>query len=1017
MSKRLTRLALIAILVMALSGSAFAEDRTWVVVGGTGDWGTAANWNDGTTKGIPTSADRAVFPNSAVKVNITGPQEVGAILIDSGANNVEFNLTTANARLFIDQTKIGSDDMIAIPGIQAKGNATFTGQGQLVLRSGAVTGSTLDTLLADGAFLFDVFKDANLNIGVVTSADAAVLWAIKANKGTLEFSANQDNTLGATVARFEVRDGELAIARPNHISDLTTIDLNDMGIQERSVTLTTTWTNSRAFNKTAKVQTLTNATLNVREEGSTLELAISDDVVRPTANTTLTKVGPGALLMSVAGVWDDVRSTLDITEGSVVLGASTAIGGIDNVNVKVGADTEFRLNKIISDDIRNLTGSGTLNLLEGSYLTMNGPASAFSGKITGAGSIRIGEPVTHAVATISGTENDYTGDTFVGVGSKLAINHAANLGGANKWSTGKIYLDALATQATVANVNTDPVTFATLEIADGANFTIPNEIFVGDSLRDISDANANVGGAVIHVPVNTQLTATNNITYNRNVLVKAGEGDLILEGLGYDSIGGGQFAVTGGGMTGGATADPVISTALHILNGRISIENGQAAGNGDIVVDSGASNAMRPILSIRNGIKMINSIMFTAQSTFATELIDANLADGTDVQSAVEVGYVYYNRAFLNGNRTTGNYSGLVYNRINFSELQAGTIEKGNRFQLMKSHNFVNYSANNIEPTYWDGMGKAPFDPYISTVYLYFDALKTIDVPVIGEPSVTGLRPSTAYSFTIPVTAKSGLKAGSQAVFTTPASDALAYIDGTNLNIRGTAPAGGDVTFRVTVTSAGDVYNDILEYVGERSFTLSVTSGDIPPAEKTLQEKIDAMSDADKAKFTVGANPIVVTTLNASYQDSMTTTMGTSVSYPVVFLKKDANNNWTVDNAYDGAEQTAYLYAGKLTLAEVKTAFGNAAATAKATPASGQATFTFTPAAAGRAADVFANGDYTMAVQAANGDVIGGSMNAVVNVSDGGNNEGGSGSSGCDAGFGAFALLALGAAVALRTKD
>ena len=973
MSKKLTLFALIAVLVMAFAGSAFSAEYSWK--GGPNDnWSAPDSWETGI---VPKSMDIAVFPNSATTVLIVGSHDVGAIRIDSGADNVIFNLRDATSALHI----VASQDVNgqATPGIRAQGNARFQGAGVVILAAGSTASGMIDGVAEDGAFLIDVFDGYTLDFGVVVSEDNTGFNAndidriIKANKGTLAFTSDQDNKLGANVVSFDVRDGEVAISRPGHIDGNTRLIFDTKNIQGRTATLTTTWTNNRRFEVSNKVIALTDGVINVSGgEGSTLTLTGAAAIVSADHEITITKMGPGTISMGDENVWavndaDPLNwSTLDIAEGSVNIADDSAISGDNHININVGTGTNLRVGRTISDDIRNLTGSGTLTLAEGGVLTANGRGTEFSGKITGAGSIRFGTTGTRdARAEITGPENDYTGDTFVGVGSRLIIEDTANLGGKNTWSTGKIFLDVNDDQADVAGINNNE--FAVLEIADGKNFTIPNEIFLGDSLQIDTDANANMGGAVIFVPVDTQLTLTNNITYNRNTLVKAGEGDLILEGIGYDNVGGGQFFVTGDGMQNGAIPNNgrILSTALHIVNGRVSIENDQAAANGDIVVDSGTSNATRPILSVRNGVKMINAIMFTASSTFATELIDANLADGTSVPSAVEVGYVYYNRYFEDGNRTTGNYSGMVYNRINFADLQAGTVKKGSRFQLMKSHNFNNYDANKVEPTNWDGKEKAPFDPYFSTVYLYFDALKTIDIPGIGDPSVTAIKPSEVFDFTVPVTSASGLKDNSQVVFTTPAiADISATIEGTNIRIRGTAPESGLVTFRVGVTSAGDVYNDILEYMAERTFDLLVGEGGTTPEVPSsyvpapTSDVAAGTITASAFKYDADGNPVINETLK--------------------FVLTDTTTNDVVD------EQPGI------------------------TGTDGKATVTF---------EEIGEGTYTLAVFDANGVQIGTTRTITDFQPTDPGGSGSSGSSGCDAGFGAFALLALGAAAVLRKKD
>ena len=969
MSKRLTFFALVAVLVMAFVGSAFAADtqtRTWQGAANA-DWGVASNWKEGH---VPTSLDLASFPNSAAIVNISGKQDVGAILIDSGAN-VTFNLTNASSLLSIFNQKIDAEDSggtpITYPVIEAKGNLTISGSGQLELRSGAAIGRPdYANLAAPAKAFFDVAEAAKVDIGVVISADQGIAnlqELVKVGKGTLEFSAVGDNKFDAAIASFDVVDGEVAIGRSGHLGTDpdNKVYLDTKGVQGRSVTLTTTWTDKDAFVDEEKINVITDATLNVREEGSTLELKTADGVVTINATKTLTKAGAGDLLLSRADVLAETASpaSLNIAAGDVIVGVTGAISGDRQINVAVGAESTFKFNNNVSDDIRNLSGTGTLSLLEGSVAVLNGPGTSFPGKITGTGSIRIGDPVMTAVAKISGTANDYTGDTFVGMGSKLIINHERNLGVVGNLKSGKIYLDPLNNLANSANTTSDGETFATLEVAEDCNFTIAKELFIGDPL--VAGNNENTGGALIFVPNGSRLTVGNNLTYNRNVLVKSGLGELILDSVGNNSTGSGQFEV-------GSTGNNV-TTALHIINGRVSIENRLATATGDIVVDGSTSTSVNPILSIRNGIKTTSSVLFTQGSTLMTDLVDRNIGSGTDIPAAAEVGYVYYQDVFTPGNPTGSDINNQMYVRPTFGEL-GGTIKKGDRFQILKSTNIFRLTANNIIKSV-EFEEKAPYDPYVSQFYVYFDATMTIDVPVFGTPSVTTIAPDAAFSFTIPVTTESGLKAGSASVFTSPAIDNVAAtIDGDVIRITGTAPADGQVTFTVNISSNGDTYTDILGYDSRREFTLTV-SGSTPeiPSSNVPAPTIDKAAGtigATAFKYTVAGDPVINETLKFVLTD---------VNYV-----SDARGSF-VNGVYELTDITG---------------------------TDGKASVTFTG---------IGEGEYTLAVFDASGAQIG--TTRAINDFKPTDPEvpTSSGSSGCDAGFGAFALLALGAAVVLRKKD
>lgn len=193
----------------------------------------------------------------------------------------------------------------------------------------------------------------------------------------------------------------------------------------------------------------------------------------------------------------------------------------------------------------------------------------------------------------------------------------------------------------------------------------------------------------------------------------------------------------------------------------------------------------------------------------------------------------------------------------------------------------------------------------------------------------------------------------------------------------------------------------------EKDIDLTNPDPDPDPVE-TTQQFIDNMPTGEQDKLVDGGNFISGSTGAAAIVLGTMTAPGNVTVYfldvvddPTITRAADRGARViTVDPAYNGTQIKAEL---------TQPGAAAAAATATATVTEGKATISF--------ADVknVPNGDYALVIKDASGNVIPGA-DFKVTVSNTITGGGGS-SGGCDAGFGAFALLALGAAALLRKKD
>jgi hypothetical protein len=820
-------------------------------------------------------------------------------------------------------------------GLIAEKNVIFTGEGEVRFTQNNI----IELNVSEGV---SADFHARVDASTLTTANRGLR---KTGKGSVLFTNTNANVFPTGTA-ITIRDGELGLIHPNQFNGLVgSVTFDDANRLDFNPVFTALWTGNQAIDPTANfaftvAANTTRGTINVPNAGATLTLP-NVGFTGAAGDQTIFKTGPGTLALDAAAAWASAVEALDIVAGTVVVNAGVPNGFQQDVNIEVGAGATFRLARNANQRVGEFTGTGTADLREGSELSI-ARGSEFPGYITGDGNVTI-----LADVTISGLLNDYSGDTTVEDGLILTIAHEHNLGGTK---AGRLYL--------IPGTGTGGV----LSIAQGASFILPNELVLGNP-------DTNVGAGTIIVPLNSRLEIANDITYNQNILDKQGQGDLVLSSLGYGSTGNGSFDDN--------TGD--ISISVRIFNGRVRIENVKAADGGDIVVAPGAPGSWRPVLSIRNGLKLSNAIQFGNYSTFETELISANLAEGTDVQSAVEVGRVEGPGA-----------NGTVYNRVDFLQLPGGTITKGNDFQLLKSTAFRLYASENVQPVYTDSQTKAPFDPYFSNVYLYFKATSNIDVPSIGAPSITQVTPETDYRIELPVATTTSLKLGSETI-STNLPGARVAIDGTKLVITGRSPAlptSGDLHFpyRVAVVT-NDKVNDVLGYEGhlDNELIVTLTPNNEPPAAPTYTSRLN---------FTNASGTPLTTTSSTD----LSKIAGSIVIANLATGNPAAGSLSATVSLYSDAEGASAIDSKTVTVTD------------------GHATYEFLPAAP---ATEFAEGTYYVRLTAesyAPGEEAKLTYTLSKTSQTPDQNRGGSGGGGCDAGFGLLSLLAAGAAVALRRK-
>jgi Synergist-CTERM protein sorting domain-containing protein len=403
------------------------------------------------------------------------------------------------------------------------------------------------------------------------------------------------------------------------------------------------------------------------------------------------------------------------------------------------------------------------------------------------------------------------------------------------------------------------------------------------------------------------------------------------------------------------------SLALQIANGTVRLDNDLATHFGDIDVPAGAAGR-RPVLSVRNGVLLRSAIRFADLTTFETEITPANFGTSREVPPAVEV------RALVT---STGNNI-RVFNRINFLALPTGGVRKGDKVQLLSGSPIQNYEASEIWPIEQDTQTKAPFDPFVSNNYLYFEATHNIDVPVFGTPSALTVAPGANYRIVIPVETTTNLRA--ETLDVAGLAGATAVLEGNNIVITGAAPELVDgaeelvLAYRISVSSGS--LGDTLGYVNTGDFELTVTEADVPPAPvRGPAWTWTGVAISDDLSAVTGTVTLLIDgdPLGAAVPVTVSVYEGTTevASSDVTLAAATGSVAFTVDGTYE--YDTAYTVRAVSGTAAYDSVASASTTVRKATPV--------TPP-----------------------------------------DERGSSSGGCDAGFGAFALLAATGAVTLLRK-
>jgi hypothetical protein len=545
--KRFTIFALVAILTLAFAGSAFAAADIFVWSGRSGidsNWSTPGNWdkdaaaiNNYPGESAVADDDEVVIP-AAVGRTIT----IDEALVDTiGALTVEPGELGITDRVTIRTAAGGKDLVLGVGGgITATSNLIITGAGKV-------------TNAAGGA-VYDIDEDVTLEILAVVDGGAVD----RRGQGTLIYSATE---VPAALVPVDVALN----------NDGGTFTISKRGLA-------------------AQVSLGNSAVFNILEEAT-----LNDDVSTGATDTSITTTAAAAT-PAVVNIPEGVKVT---AAGTV--GGTGGITGNGSIRFNVADAGELVLGTSTGTGIANAVVS--VNVADGGTLTVNETTALRALNVEPTGHVDLNVPAAgtftlNASSTVSG---DISGNgTLVLTG---AANTTFKLLGGNNYS-GTALTGGAGTPIVGARIDgTNPIT---VEISDAGSFGIDPIQFVGGA-NAILKVPASVGAltlrndiyttvaGTIEVPANTALTLTGGWTATAigNGLTKTGDGDLVLNGY--------QVAVPAGGIFNGGIA---------VNRGTLVLADNGVAGTNPITVLTGAS--LRPGFS---GITHSGALTFGANST------------------------------------------------------------------------------------------------------------------------------------------------------------------------------------------------------------------------------------------------------------------------------------------------------------------------------------------------------------------------------------------------------------------
>jgi autotransporter-associated beta strand protein len=401
------------------------------------------------------------------------------------------------------------------------------------------------------------------------------------------YSVNLTQTVTPGSVTFNNSAGNYTISGPGAITGVTGVTLN--GTSSVTISTANTYTGNTTVNAgtlvvasggaivSNNINVVSGGAMTVNAGGSVSSSTNLTDNGAATFNEAGAAIGQlngsgtlaigTALTVSAGGSFSGTITgtpTLSATGSTLSIGSTAAIS---TTTLNVGSIGNVAFNG--SNAVGGLTGSGGVQLISGSTLTINGPG-AYSGAISDGGSGG-GLSIAGATVTLTGTST-YTGNTSIGSTGYVLIGSSGALGSTT--STGTITIGS----------------GGTLDFGAG---TTANGINLGGRLVQIAGTGAGGNGVVTNTGTQQQQNALNNVALTANATVGGPQrwdirgstttfSTLNLNGFTLTKTGVNQVSIVNTNVENGG--------AIVVSSGALSLEhNTNTSGSGTITYQTGAT--------------------------------------------------------------------------------------------------------------------------------------------------------------------------------------------------------------------------------------------------------------------------------------------------------------------------------------------------------------------------------------------------------------------------------------------
>ncbi len=406
--------------------------------GGTGAWETASNWS------------RGVVPGASDDVTIDDPSSIATITISGGTQAARSivsneNLTLSGGSLNLAASSTVNGDLTVSGGTLNLGGGTLTVGGALNLSGVSTVIDGVGNLIANGAFNWsgdaDLRGAGTLTTNATTTGNDPMYvgrnWinngTINVASGRLEIAATLTNASGGIVNIQTAGAGNVVDNWGGTVVNQGQFNFSAAGTATVAAPFSNQGTLTVADGTLNWIGGLTNS--------GTMNLAGASSIRLPSGGPAFANAAGGTLNIDSTAGWSFVSNPT--TQDGIVDNAGT-------INVNNGTSWEVAFNQ---------TGTGSLNIAAGKFLSLQNGQSI-------AGTINVGAGSTLWVSERHGVNASFSGTTIGGSGTVQVVGGAGPAADFTNVSAPSAKL--LVGSGGTANVLAGTTTFAALEITGGS---------------------------------------------------------------------------------------------------------------------------------------------------------------------------------------------------------------------------------------------------------------------------------------------------------------------------------------------------------------------------------------------------------------------------------------------------------------------------------------------------------------------------------------------------------------------